>query len=55
MVKTGLGIFFALAVITTIVTADILFFRHHTTQRLLANIAIVLAYVTIYFTFAKLE
>jgi hypothetical protein len=55
MEKTGLGIFFSVAVITTIVTVDLLFFRHHTTQRLLANIAIVLAYGTIYFTFSKLK
>ena len=53
MEKTGLGIFFSVAVVTTIVTVDLLFFRHHTTQRLLANIAIVLAYATDYFTFSK--
>ena len=53
MGKTGLGIFFSVAVITTIVTVDLLFFRHHTTQRLFANIAIVLAYATFYFTFSK--
>jgi hypothetical protein len=53
--KTGLGIFFAVAVITAIVTVDLLFFRHHTTQRLFANISIVLGYATIYFTFSKLK
>jgi len=55
MEKKGLGIFFSVAVITTIVTVDLLFFSHHTTQRLLANIAIVLAYGSIYFTFSKLK
>jgi hypothetical protein len=55
MGKTRLGIFFSVAVITTIVTVDLLLFRHHTTQRLLANIAIVLAYATIFFTFSKLK
>jgi hypothetical protein len=55
MGKIELGIIFSVAVITTNVTVDLLFFRHHTTQRLLANIAIVLAYATIYFTFSKLK
>jgi hypothetical protein len=53
MGKTGLGTIFSVAVITTIVTVDLLFFRHHTTQRLIANIAIVMAYASIYFTLSK--
>ena len=53
MGKNGQGIIFSVAVITTILTVDLLFFRHHTTQRLIANVAIVLAYATIYFTYAK--
>jgi hypothetical protein len=53
MGKTGFGIIFSVAVITTVVTVDLLFFRHHTTQRLMANIAIVIAYASIYFTFSK--
>ncbi len=53
MGKTGLGIIFSVAVITTVVTVDLLFFKHHTTQRLIANIAIVIAYASIYFTFSK--
>jgi len=54
MGKTGFGIIFSVVVITTIVTVDLLFFRNQTTQRLFANIAIVIAYATIYFTFSKL-
>jgi hypothetical protein len=53
MGKTGFGIIFSVAVITTVVTVDLLFFRDHTTQRLMANIAIVIAYASIYFTFSK--
>ena len=53
MGKTGLDIIFSVAVITTVVTVDLLFFKHHTTQRLIANIAIVIAYASIYFTFSK--
>ncbi len=52
MGKTGLGIIFSVAVITTVVTVDLLFFKHHTTQRLIANIAIVIAYASIYFIFS---
>jgi hypothetical protein len=53
MGKTELGIFFSLAVISTIVAVDLLFFRHHTNQRLIGNMAIVIAYASIYFTFSK--
>jgi hypothetical protein len=53
MGKTALGIIFFIAIITTILTVDILFFKHLTTQRLIANIAIVIAYATIYFIYSK--
>ena len=53
MGKTTLGIIFFVAIGATVLTVDLLFFRHHTTQRLIANVAIVLVYATIYFVYSK--
>ena len=53
MGKTTLGIIFFIAISATILTVDLLFFRHHTMQRLIANVAIVLVYATIYFIYSK--
>ncbi len=35
---------YVLALIAVVVSADILFFRHHFTERLIANVAIVLVF-----------
>jgi hypothetical protein len=35
---------YVLALIAVVVTVDILFFRHHTSERLLANVGIVLVF-----------
>jgi hypothetical protein len=40
---------YALALITVVVSADILFFRHHFTERLIANIGIVLVFAVVGF------
>jgi len=53
MGKVTHGIVFAAVMIITIVLVDVLFFRHHTTPRLLANIGIVLLYLAFYWRFFK--
>jgi len=40
---------YVLALITVVVSADILFFRHHFTQRLIANVGIVLVFAAVGF------
>ena len=47
------GILFVLAIVVIVVTVDIVFFRHHFTQRLIANVAIVLAFATFYHFFLR--
>ena len=37
-------VLYVLAMIAVVVSADILFFRHHFTERLIANVAIVLVF-----------
>jgi hypothetical protein len=38
------AVLYGLALIAVVVSVDILFFRHHVTERLIANIAIVLVF-----------
>jgi len=41
----GVGtVLYVLALIAVVVSADILFFRHHTMERLIANVGIVLVF-----------
>ena len=53
MGKLTHGIVFAAVMIITVVTVDLLFFRHHTGARLIANIGIVMLYVAFYWRFIK--
>jgi len=53
MSRTQVGVIFALAVITTILTCDLLFFKHRNFERLVANISIVGFYGAIYLIFRK--
>lgn len=46
-------IIYVLAMVATVVIADILFFRHRLRERLIANIGIVLVYVAFYLAFLK--
>jgi len=39
---------FVLALVVVVVGADVLFLRHHTGERLIANIVIVLAFGVVY-------
>ncbi len=53
MGKIGSGAIFAAIMVTTIVGVDVLFFRHHTSERLAANVGIVLVAAAFYWRFFK--
>jgi len=53
MGKVSTSVVYVAVMILTIVAVDILFFRHHTGERLLANIGIAMVYVAFYFRFFK--
>lgn len=44
---------YLLALVVTVVGLDVLFFQHHFAERLIANIAVVAAFVAFYFRFLK--
>jgi hypothetical protein len=46
-------VLYVFALIAVVVGADVVFFQHHTLERLLANVAIVLVFVTVYLAFLK--
>jgi hypothetical protein len=46
-------VLYLLAMVAVVVGVDILFFRHHFLERLLANIGIVLVFVAFYLRFLK--
>lgn len=51
MGRNELTFIFILAVLATVVAADVLFFRHLFRARLIANIGIVLVYAAFYLAF----
>ena len=53
MTKTIYGVLFALIMIAIILSVDLLFFKNHFWERLIANIGIVLVFVAFYFRFLK--
>ena len=53
MGKNTIIVIYVLAMVATVVIADILFFRHRFRERLIANIGIVLIYVAFYLAFLK--
>jgi hypothetical protein len=44
MARRAGAVLYVLALITVVVSVDILFFRHHFTERLIANVGIVLVF-----------
>ena len=46
-------VLYALALVAVVVGVDVLFFRHHTWERLIVNIGIVLVFGAFYFRFLK--
>lgn len=53
MGKQTVLILYALLMVATIVAVDVLFFRHRFTERLIANAAIVAAFIAFYFAFLR--
>jgi hypothetical protein len=53
MTKTISGVLFALFMIAIVVSADLLFFKNHFWERLIANIGIILVSVAFYLRFLK--
>jgi hypothetical protein len=53
MTKTTYGVLFALIMIVVIVSVDLLFFKNHFWEWLMANIGIVLVFVAFYLRFLK--
>ena len=46
-------VLYALAMVAVVVGVDVLFFRHHTWERLIVNVGIVLVFAAFYFRFLK--
>jgi hypothetical protein len=46
-------VLYVLALVAVVVGVDVLFFRHHFLERLIANVGIVLVFVAFYLTFLK--
>ena len=47
------GVLYVLALVAVVVSVDVLFFRHHFWERLIANVGIVLVFGAIYLSFLK--
>jgi hypothetical protein len=46
-------VFYVLALVAVVLGADVLFFRHHFWERLIANVGIVLVFGAFYYRFLK--
>jgi hypothetical protein len=46
-------VLYVIALVVVVVGVDVLFLRHHFLERLIANIAIVVAFAAIYFAFLR--
>ncbi len=46
-------VLYVLAMVVVVVGVDVLFFRDQATQRLIANVGIVLAFTAVYFLFLR--
>jgi hypothetical protein len=53
MGRTATGVLYVLALVAVVVSVDILFFRHHFSERLAVNIGIVLVFAAFYFRFLR--
>ncbi len=51
--KQGSNVRYVGAMVITIILADVLFFKHHTMERLAANVGIVLLFTAFYWRFLK--
>ena len=46
-------VFYVLSLVAVVVSVDILFLRHHTFERLIVNVGIVLVFGALYLVFLK--
>ena len=46
-------VLYVLALVAVVVSVDVLFFRHHSLERLIVNVGIVLVFAAFYLTFLK--
>jgi len=53
MSRQAANVLYVLAMVAVVVGVDVLFFRHHFWERLIANVGIVLVFVAFYFRFLK--
>jgi uncharacterized membrane protein len=53
MTRNIYGVLFALIMIAVVVSVDLLFFKNHSWERLIANIGIVLVFAAFYLRFLK--
>jgi hypothetical protein len=53
MGRQAVNVLYVFVMIGVIVGVDVLFFRHHFTERLLVNVGIVLIFLALYFRFLK--
>jgi hypothetical protein len=44
---------YVLALVAVVVGADVLFFRHHIWERLIANVCVVLVFAAVYLSFRR--
>ena len=49
----AVAVLYVLALAAVVVGVDVLFFRHHFLERLIANVGIVLVFAAFYLTFLK--
>lgn len=53
MGRQAVGVLYVVALVAVIVGVDVLFFRHHFTERLMVNVGIVLVFGAVYLRFLK--
>ena len=53
MGKQAAVVLYVLALVAVVVSVDVLFFRHHPSERLIANVGIVVLFVAFYLRFLK--
>jgi positive regulator of sigma E activity len=53
MRRQAAAVLYVLALVVVVVGVDILFFRHHFWERLIANVGIVVGFAVVYLRFLK--
>ena len=53
MRRQAVVVLYVLTLVVVVVGVDILFFRHHSWERLIANVGIVAVFVAVYLRFLK--